>query len=158
MKRYLIRAVKYFVALCVLCAAIMLLNQLYGATLSLSQTLYVMFHTPRGLLLPAVIVVLAFFYYPRFGFIVRDVEGDLEEHRRQIVNALRNSGFSLAGEEDGVMIFRASTLWRRLLMLGEDEIRVSQYGQWIRLEGIRRGVARAAYRLDSYIERSKNEE
>ena len=54
MKRYLIRAVKYFVALCVLCAAIMLLNQLYGTTLSFSQTLYVMFHTPRGLLLPAV--------------------------------------------------------------------------------------------------------
>ena len=92
MKRYLIRSAKYFVALCVLCAAIMLLNQLYGATLSFSQTLYVMFHTPRG-----------------------------------------------------------------LLMLGEDEIRVSQYGQWIRLEGIRRGVARAAYRLESFIERRRNE-
>lgn len=157
MKRYLIRAVKYFVALCVLCAAIMLLNQLYGATLSFSQTLYVMFHTPRGLLLPAVILVLAFFYYPRFGFIVRDVEGDLEENRQQIVNALHSSGFKLVDEQEGVMMFRASTLWRRLLMLGEDEIRVSQYGQWVRLEGIRRGVARAAYRLDSYIEQSKYE-
>ena len=157
MKRYLIRSAKYFVALCVLCTAIMLLNQLYGATLSFSQTLYVMFHTPRGLLLPAVIVLLSLFYYPRFGFIVRDVEGDIEEHRQQIVNALRNSGFELRGEEDGVLIFRAGTLWRRLLMLGEDEIRVSQYGQWIRLEGIRRGVARAAYRLESFIERRRNE-
>ena len=112
---------------------------------------------PRGLLLPAVIVLLSLFYYPRFGFIVRDVEGDVEEHRQQIVNALRNSGFELRGEEDGVLIFRAGTLWRRLLMLGEDEIRVSQYGQWIRLEGIRRGVARAAYRLESFIERRRNE-
>ena len=127
----------------------MLLNQLYGTTLSFSQTLYVMFHTPRGLLLPAVILVLA--------FIVRDVEGDLEENRQQIVNALHSSGFKLVDEQEGVMMFRASTLWRRLLMLGEDEIRVSQYGQWVRLEGIRRGVARAAYRLDSYIEQSKYE-
>ena len=63
------------------------------------------------------------------------------------------------GSDDcqGVLIFRAGTLWRRLLMLGEDEIRVSQYGQWIRLEGIRRGVARAAYRLESFIERRRNE-
>lgn len=81
MKRYLIRSLKYFAALCVLCMAIMALNLTTGmASLSLEETLYVMFHTPRGLLLPAVIVLLAAFY-PRFGFIVRRVEGDVEEHR-----------------------------------------------------------------------------
>ena len=59
MKRYLIRSLKYFAALCVLCMAIMALNLTTGmASLSLEETLYVMFHTPRGLLLPAVIVLL----------------------------------------------------------------------------------------------------
>lgn len=151
MKRYLIRASKYFVALCVLCAAIMALNLMTGmARLSFGESLYVMFHTPRGMLLPAVIVVLAAFY-PKFGFISRRVEGDVEEHREQILNAFRSAGFELVGEEEGVMRFRARGALHRLLLLFEDEILVSQYGQWILVEGIRRGVARVIYRLDSYI-------
>ncbi|MCI7140463.1 hypothetical protein [Alistipes sp.] len=151
MKRYLIRASKYFVALCVLCAAIMALNLMTGmAALSLRETLYVMFHSPRGMLLPAVIVLLAAFY-PKFGFITRRIEGDVEEHREQILNAFRSAGFELAGEEEGVMRFRARGPLHRLLLLFEDEILVSQYGQWILIEGIRRGVARVEYRLDSYI-------
>ena len=151
MKRYLIRSLKYFAALCVLCMAIMALNLTTGmASLSLEETLYVMFHTPRGLMLPAVIVLLAAFY-PLFGFIVRRVEGDVEEHREQIVNAFRSAGFELRREEDDALFFRAKGPLHRLLLLGEDEIKVSQYGQWIELEGIRRGVARVIYRLDSHI-------
>ena len=151
MKRYLIRASKYFVALCVLCPAIRAHNHMTGrAALSLGETFYVMFHTPRGLLLPAVIVLLAAFY-PKFGFISRRVEGDVEEHREQILNAFRSAGFELVGEEEGVMRFRAKGALHRLLLLFEDEILVSQYGQWILIEGIRRGVARVIYRLDSYI-------
>ena len=57
--KYFIRSLKYFVALCVLCAAIMALNRLSGfATLTLEETFYVMFHTMRGMMLPAVIVLL----------------------------------------------------------------------------------------------------
>ena len=40
------------------------------------------------------------------------------------------------------MRFRARGALHRLLLLFEDEILVSQYGQWILVEGIRRGVAR----------------
>lgn len=55
------------------------------------------------------------------------------------------------------MVFRADTLLQKLMLLGEDEIRVSQYGQWIVLDGIRRGVARVQYRLDSYIHMTRND-
>ena len=95
--------------------------------------------------------------YPRFGFVVRKVEGDVEENREQIVNAFKSAGFSLRGEEDGVMTFRADGPLRKLMLLGEDEIKVSQYGQWIQIDGIRRGVARVEYRLDSYIQMSKHD-
>ena len=60
-------------------------------------------------------------------------------------------------EEDGVMTFRADGPLRKLMLLGEDEIKVSQYGQWIQIDGIRRGVARVEYRLDSYIQMSKHD-
>jgi hypothetical protein len=155
--KYFIRSLKYFVALCVLCAAIMALNRLSGfATLTLEETFYVMFHTMRGMMLPAVIVLLAAFY-PKFGFVQRKVEGDVGENREQIVNAFKSAGFSLRTDEDGVMTFRADGLLRKLTLLGEDEIKVSQYGQWILLDGIRRGVARAGYKLDSYIQMAKHD-
>ena len=76
--------------------------------------------------------------YPRFGFVVRRVKGDIEENREQILNAFRSAGFSLRSDEDGVMTFRADNFGQKLMLLGEDEIKVSQYGQWIVLDGIRR--------------------
>lgn len=157
MSRYFIRSAKYFVALCVLCMAIVALNLATGfSVLTLDEYLYVMLHTPRGLLMAAAIVVLALFY-PKFGFGARKVAGDVEEERQQILNALRATGFSLRGEEEGVMTFRADNLLKRAAMLWEDEIKVSQYGQWIVLEGNRRGVVRAQYRLASYMDMKRHD-
>ncbi len=155
---YLLRAFKYFVAMCVLCVAIMALMLLSGTSaLSLDETLYVMLHTNRYLTLLIAIIVLAALY-PRFGFVSRKVEGDLERHRQQLVNAFKSAGFSLSEESDGKLTFRADTLLHRTMLLFEDRIEVSQYGQWIVLEGIRRGVARVGYRLDSYIQTAERNE
>ena len=157
MKKYLIRSAKYFVALCVLLVAIMALNRAMGSTLTIRETFYVMFHTTRGLLLPVVVVVLAL-CYPRFGFIVRRVEGDTELDREQIVNAFRSAGFSLRREEEGTLFFRADGFVQKLWLLWEDGVGVSQYGQGIELDGIRRGVARVQYRLDSYLQMQRRNE
>lgn len=156
--KYFIRSLKYFCALCVLCLAIMLLNRLAGSSvLTLRETFYVMFHTPRGMLLPAVVVLLAAFY-PRFGFVSRRVEGDVEKDREQILNAFRAAGFSLRAEQDGVMVFRADSPLHKLTMLWEDEIRVAQFGQWIEIDGIRRGVARAQLQLETFLRNKRYNE
>ncbi len=82
----------------------------------------------------------------------------MEENREQIVNAFKSAGFSLRGERRrGDDIPRRRPAAQELMLLGEDEIKVSQYGQWIVLDGIRRGVARVQYRLDSYIQMSKHD-
>ena len=155
--KYFIRSLKYFVALCVICVAILALMLATGTSaLTLDQTVYVMFHTSRYATLFAAIVVLAALY-PKFGFVVRKVEGDVEENREQIINAFKSAGFSLRSEEDGAMTFRADNFGQKLMLLGEDEIKVSQYGQWIVLDGIRRGVDRVQYRLDSYIHMTRND-
>ena len=155
--KYLVRSVKYFFALCVLCIVLMGLMLMTGTSaLSLDDTLYAMFHTERYLMLFSAIVVLAA-AYPKFGFVERKVEGDTEENREQLINAFRSAGFSLRSERDGVMTFRADSFGQKLLLLGEDEIKVSQYGQWIVLDGIRRAVARVQYRLDSYIHMTRND-
>lgn len=155
--KYLVRSLKYFFALCVLCMAIIALNLATGfSAMTFDEFVFVMFHTPRGLLMPGVIVLLAAFY-PKFGFVCRKVEGDAVQNREQIVNAFKSARFSLHREEEGAMFFRADGLLHKLMLLGEDEIKVSQQGPWIVLNGIRRGVARVQYRLDSYIQMTRND-
>ena len=152
MKRYLIRSVKYFCALCVLCAVLMGAMLVTGfSQLTAEETLYLLIHSDRFVLLGVAIVLLAA-TYPRFGFMTARVEGDIERHRTQIETAFRQAGFRLVGEEDGELVFRGDGFAKRLTLLFEDEIRVRQYAQWLEIEGIRRGVARVAYRLEGYIE------
>ena len=65
--KYFIRSLKYFVALCVICVAILALMLATGTSaLTLDQTVYVMFHTSRYATLFAAIVVLAALY-PKFA-------------------------------------------------------------------------------------------
>ena len=158
MKTYLIRAVKYLLSMCVLCIALMALMLVTGnSALTLDETLYAMFHTDRYLLLFGAIVILSA-VYPRFGFIARNVEGDVVKNREQIINAFRSSGFELVSEQSGQMVFRAGSFFKKLMLLFEDEITVTQEGLSIRVDGIRRGVARVVYRLDSYIQMAKRNE
>lgn len=158
MKRYLLRSVKYFAALCVLCIVLMGAMLLTGTSqLTPRETLCLLFHSDRFVVLGIAIVALAA-TYPRFGFMTRRVEGDVERHRTQIETAFRQAGFRLVGEAEDELRFRGDGFLKRLLLLFEDEIRVRQYGQWIELEGIRRGVARVAYRLEGYVEMIERDE
>ena len=99
--KYFIRSLKYFVALCVICVAILALMLATGTSaLTLDQTVYVMFHTSRYATLFAAIVVLAALY-PRFGFVVRKVEGDVEENREQIITPSSRQAFRCAERKTG---------------------------------------------------------
>ena len=147
--KYIVRSLKYFVAMCVLSVVLMGLMILTGTSpMTAEETIYVMFHSDRFVMLGIAIVILSA-TYPLFGFMKRQVEGDITAHRRQIENAFHGAGFRLVKEEDEVLYFRGDGFLKRLTLLFEDEIRVSQYGQWIEIEGIRRGVAKAWYLLDS---------
>ena len=148
---------KYFVAFVVLYLAVTWLS-LYasGLDVSVRDSVLATMHTPRGMALAAAVVLLSA-VYPRFGFVTRRVEASTEDDREQITSAFAASGFRLAAEEDGVMIFRADNIVRRLLLLFEDEVRVSQsqYGQWVEITGIRRAAARTAYRLEWYMDNKR---
>ena len=75
----------------------------------------------------------------------------MTEDREQILAAFQASGFELVAEDGDKMVFHADNVVRRLSFLLEDEICVTQYGQWCEIRGIRRAAARIAYRLDMYM-------
>ena len=142
------RAVKYFAAFCVIYLAVVWLSvsTMNGYEQSVWDYVWATLQTTRGQLLVVAVVVLSAFY-PRFGFITRRVEWDMEDERDQIIATFALAGFSLREEGDGRMVFRANNMLDRLVMLFEDEITVVQYGQWIDITGIRRGVAKVVYRM-----------
>ena len=145
--RYFIRALKYFAAFCVLYFAIVWLSVMTTKGMDISAWDYIVanFQTTRGQLLGLAVVVLSA-VYPRMGFMTRRVECDMEAERDYILRVFAAAGFTLKEESDGCMVFRADNILSRLFMLFEDEIVVEQYGQWIDISGIRRGVAKVLYR------------
>ncbi len=150
--KYTIRAVKYFLMI-VLIFVVITLFMNFSGELSLEERV-ALFMADNGALKLAFLVVLAA-VYPAFGFIKRDVAGDIVENRGQIIVAMESSGFTLKDERDGVMTFRANTIFRRVAFLFEDSIEVSQSGDMIHIEGIRRGAVYAVYLLESFIANSK---
>ena len=147
----IVRSVKYFVHLCVLCAAV--IAAMYAAdalAVEPGRLPSLLFSSWRGWVLIAAVAILSA-AYPFTGFATRRVEGYLEEEREPTLHAFRAEGFVPVREEDGTWVFRAAGLFRRLWLHLDDEVRVSQYGQWIELSGQRRTVVRVAARLEGYV-------
>lgn len=156
--KYIVRAVKYFCAFCVLYVAIVWLGmKSQGMGVSAFDSIMATMQTTRGLLLAGAVILLSALY-PVFGFMTRRVECDMTEDREQLLAAFSMAGFTLREESEGRMVFRGDNLMRRIFMLFEDEIVVEQYAQWVEIKGIRRGVANAAYRLYLYIENKRRGE
>ena len=108
--KYLIRSVKYLLALVVLYLAVLMLMTLTRTSLlSPAESLSMLVHSTRGQLLIAAVVVLAALY-PRFGFISRRVGGNLRTDREQIVRAFETEGFALRRETPGELVFRGGSL------------------------------------------------
>ncbi len=145
--RYLIRAVKYLLAFCVIYLAVVWLSlkTMRGMDVSVMDYVLATLHTTKGQLLMAAVVVLSALY-PRFGFMMRRVECDMAEERDSLLANMALAGYTLREESEGRMVFRATNILDRIAMLFEDEIVVEQYAQWINITGIRRGVAKVMYR------------
>lgn len=156
--RYLIRSMKFLVALFVIyLAAVWIMIEAGASILTMRETLQVLVHTPRGIVLIVAIVVWAA-VYPRIGFVSRRVEGDMTEDRERIIAAFISAGYVLRSEDGEQMRFRAAGLFHKLRLLFEDEITVSQYGQWIVLDGIRRSVADVQMRLRTGLNNRSDED
>lgn len=107
--KYLIRSVKYFIALCVLYLIIMALMLLTNTSvLTPSETFSALVRSTRGQVLIVAVVLLSALY-PKFGFIRRQEIGSLRKNREQILNAFVSEGFKPVRESEHEMVFRADS-------------------------------------------------
>ena len=147
--RYLIRAVKYFFAFCVLYVGVVWLSILTqkGMDVSVWNSISATMATERGRMLALAVVALSA-AYPFFGFVKRSVKWDMTTDADRLVEIFAAAGFALKEQGEGKMVFKANNILDRLVMLFEDEIVVEQQGEQITLDGIRRGVAKVIYSLN----------
>lgn len=145
--RYLIRAVKYLLAFCVLYLAVVWISIATNPAMDGSVWDYVAatYATQRGKMLMLAVVVLSA-AYPSFGFMSRRVNWNMAAQRDRLIEVFAAAGFSLKSEQEGKMVFRANNAIDKLVMLFEDEITVTADGEEVIVEGIRRGVAKVIYR------------
>lgn len=152
--KYVLRSLKYLLLICVLYVALLWASSIYtyNGMVDVATLLRAQFGTQRGVWLVVAFVALALFY-PYFGYVRRVVTGvDIESDRIRIDNAMRLYGFKFAEVREGRLVYRAEGIVRRLTLLFEDEILVSQVEGGVEVEGLRRSAVRIIYQLNAYIE------
>ena len=158
MKKYIVRSLKYLVALCVLYVALMAFMHQYNNPfgLTIEQRVQLMFDTWRGCGMVIATFVLAA-TYPFFGYVKRTFEGDIVADREQLNRAADFVGLELVSESAEELVYHAKGL-RRLVMLFEDTVRVRQCGSQIEVEGLRRIAVRMAFDAERYITNKRRDE
>ncbi len=158
MKKYIVRSLKYLVALCVLYVALMAFMHQYNNPfgLTIEQRVQLMFDTWRGCGMVIATFVLAA-TYPFFGYVKRTFEGDIVADREQLNRAADFVGLELVSESAEELVYHAKGL-RRLVMLFEDTVRVRQCGSQIEIEGLRRVAVRMAFDAERYITNKRRNE
>lgn len=160
MMRYLIRAIKYLLLLSALYVALVWAMYLLGAEPQIDPWLQIEAHLRAdiGKKMVVVFVILAALY-PRFGFMRKRIEGFRPERdKERLQNAMALFGYKLAESHDGVDVYRAEGVVKRLTLLWEDRIEVRIEDGALEMRGIRRMVARIAYQLETYIRNSRFED
>ena len=150
MKKYIIRSVKYFIALCVLYVALMaLMHYSEHAPITFAQRWELLFATWRGWGMVVATIVLAA-TYPYFGFAKRAFEGNIIADREEFTMAAEVSGLELVRGNETELVYRAKGL-RRLVKLYEDEVVVRQNGTQIEVDGLRSLSVRFAFDAERFI-------
>ena len=150
MKKYFVRSVKYFIALCVLYVAMMaLMHYSEHSVVTFAQRWELLFSTWRGWGMVVATILLAA-TYPYFGFTKRAFEGSITTDREEFAMAAEVSGLELVAGCDTELRYRTKGL-RRLVKLYEDEVVVRQNGTQIEVEGLRSVAVRFAFDAERFI-------
>lgn len=145
--RYLIRAAKYFAYL------IILFLVLYGILIAVGysswSTLVTVWSSNRIWMLVIAFVGLPLLY-PFFGFVTREVRGNLETNRDVINKVLALNGYTVVSEDNGRIICRARGV-KKVSLLFEDMLTITADDNYLKIEGPRKEVVRMEFRLRSFM-------
>ena len=142
--RYCVRSVKYLIRLLVLLAAVFALMQWSGTSRFSSEGfMQEFFCSMRGAVFTAAVLVWCALY-PRVEYVRRKVPAvHTGSEAADIIRACESAGMRIESRTDTCMVFRSDSTLRRVLLLWEDDVRITDCGDGIEIAGNRRAVAEA---------------
>lgn len=156
---YIKHSLKYFLKLLLLVVLIYLLLFVSGTARISAQALLSELFTSRSGLLMLLALLLLSGFYPKFGFVSRKIGADIVRDREKIVNALHASGYSMTKEKESEsMEFRASSAFKKIWTMWDDKITVTATDDGIVMDGIRKEVVQAQFRINTFLENTRDEE
>ena len=157
MKQYLVRSIKYLIALVILYVGLMaVMHYSQHSPITFAQRWELMFQQWNGWGMVVVSILLAA-TYPFFGYTKRSFDGNIAVDREQLDTAARVVGLELVSANENELLYRAKGL-RRVTMLFEDDVVVRQNGTQIEVEGLRRVAVRMAFDAERYIRNKRRVE
>ena len=156
MMKYLRRALKYFLQICVLFVVIIGALMLTGMV---SKDVAVAFQkgwTSIGYI--AGIFLVMSFAYPFFGYGKRRIRaaGEPAEHRENILEAMDVRGYKLVSEKDGEYRFCLKSPVARFFRIFEDAVTITPVLGGFEAEGLIRDLARVVASIDHKINYNDN--
>ena len=154
--KYLRRALKYFLQICVLFVIIIGALMLTGMV---SKDVAVAFQkgwTSIGYI--AGIFLVMSFAYPFFGYGKRRIRaaGEPAEHRENILEAMDVRGYKLVSEKDGEFRFCLKSPVARFFRIFEDAVTITPVLGGFEAEGLIRDLARVVASIDHKINYNDN--
>lgn len=140
--KYFLRAVKYFLGICILFTLI--IGALMLAKV-VSTDINVLFRAGwKSVGLIALMFLCVSAVYPKFGYAKRhaSVAGEDAEMRPAVKEFFQGRGYVLESETPEQMTFRSGSTWHRITTFGEDRITVTPEFGGYGVEGLGRDIVR----------------
>ena len=153
-KKYIWRAVKYFIRLMLLFVVLFgIMLATNTTTLSAENFFAEFFGSQRGQIFTAIVLIWCMFY-PRVEFVAMPIGIRLTDHKSSINEAMQSLGMALVEDREDAMVFRATNKLSRAWQMWEDavEVRTSANGG-IEVAGSRKNVSNALFKIKLYAER-----
>ena len=146
--KYIVRAVKYFIYICVLVSIILLVMVLAHFV---SSDINVMFKEGwKSVAKIALVFAGIAAIYPLFGYrrLLAGVLGELSGLHDDVIKCMEERGYRLESEDGETMTFRSRSLLNRIFRVWEDRITVTKTLGGFEVEGLSRDVARIVPALE----------
>ncbi|MBQ6292037.1 MAG: hypothetical protein IKO24_00800 [Bacteroidales bacterium] len=146
--KYIVRAVKYFIYICVLVSIILLVMVLAHFV---SSDINVMFKEGwKSVAKIALVFAGIAAIYPLFGYrrLLAGVLGELSGLHDDVIKCMEERGYRLESEDGESMTFRSRSLLNRIFRVWEDRITVTKTLGGFEVEGLSRDVARIVPALE----------
>lgn len=148
MKRYIIRAIKYFFYFCILLTIIMAILVVIGAAEANPATMFKNGYDSFW----QIGLFFAFMsaLYPKFGYTKRQavVPGEYSEVKAEVINIMSDRGYLLESEDGEVMTFRFKSTLTRIMRMMEDRVTLTKEFTGFSVEGPTKDIVRVVNGLE----------